>query len=400
MLPLLSKRAAVRLSFEQKNSIQKFKTHQKKADYAFEISSEGELEQVYPLLEDFLKAGYCVEIVYCSASVEHRIKELETEFPGQVRSYILPILSFFPFSSESNSARWLSAQTFFMCRYDFFPELIHYGSKKSVDFILLSASLGDFGRKSKLSRSYLKSCFSQFDKIVAVSDRQKEQITGSMEVELERIKIFDFRTLQIQKRLDAYQNTLYKKWPLFQNFEVPKSSIVFGSFWNHDFELVMKTVAAKKNVTLVPHNLSVANMEELNSLLVGQDIDFKILDENSLLEDFRATQVTILNMKGILCELYPLFDICYIGGGFGSSIHSVLEPYMAGCFVVTGPKTHRSAEFDMISDYDPDRIKRKSTYAEIVKVMQIDNNNKDRVEQFNLQFQKDYPELKEWLVKC
>ena len=42
------------------------------ADYAFECSSEGELEQVVPIINYLLSRDKKIELIYCSESVHHK----------------------------------------------------------------------------------------------------------------------------------------------------------------------------------------------------------------------------------------------------------------------------------------------------------------------------------------
>ena len=39
----------------------------------FEVSSDGELEQVWPLMEQSLVSGECIELIYCSPSLEKNL---------------------------------------------------------------------------------------------------------------------------------------------------------------------------------------------------------------------------------------------------------------------------------------------------------------------------------------
>ena len=109
ILPLFSKRVKNRVDFEFKNYTQ-LSAHTS-ASYGFEISSEGELEQVKPVLDYLLENKYSVEIIYCSSSVEHRVEELIKKYPLQLRSLRLPMITFNPFSPNKNAAKWLTAKT-------------------------------------------------------------------------------------------------------------------------------------------------------------------------------------------------------------------------------------------------------------------------------------------------
>src|SRR5690606_11150334 len=51
---------------------------------------------------------------------------------------------------------------------------------------------------------------------------------------------------------------------------------------------------------------------------------------------------------GVLCELYADLGLAYVGGGFEASVHSILEPLVAGVDrLAAGPKNERSTEFDI-----------------------------------------------------
>ena len=46
----------------------------------------------------------------------------------------------------------------------------------------------------------------------------------------------------------------------------------------------------------------------------------------------------IIDSVGILLELYKYADIAYVGSGFSSGVHSVIEPLAQNCIVCYGPK--------------------------------------------------------------
>jgi 3-deoxy-D-manno-octulosonic-acid transferase len=69
-----------RVDFERKNLTQfeclSFHRSNEKADYCFEVSSEGELEQVLPLIHYFLEKNKKIELIYASYSVEKKCYNL------------------------------------------------------------------------------------------------------------------------------------------------------------------------------------------------------------------------------------------------------------------------------------------------------------------------------------
>lgn len=396
--PLFSKKARARVNFEHQNFTRRPSLD--RAEFAFEISSEGELEQVFPLIETLIKDEKSIEIVYSSQSVDEKIKGLVKKYPNQIRAFILPIICYQPWSKNHNVKKWLTADHLFLCRYDFFPELIAFG-RKSKSFTLVSATAKSLESKNPISGAYYKWCLKSFDKIVSVSQKEKDSITRLANISQSQIEVFDFRILQINNRLNRSESTLDENWPLWRDLHAnlnnrQKTKVILGNFWNHEFELI-KPLADKVSLVLVPHQLQESKMDILRSKLGTKKINFIEIkqDTTHIPSDFEG--VFILNLKGILCELYSLFDIAYVGGGFGSSIHSALEPYLAGCRIVTGPRIHRSTEFDVISEYDSPSIRSLSKLNDIANYILNENITDTEHIQFSDHYRGHMPALLMWL---
>ena len=54
--------------------------------------------------------------------------------------------------------------------------------------------------------------------------------------------------------------------------------------------------------------------------------------------DIRGARVVVVGVVGILSKLYWQCQIAYIGGGFSTGIHNVMEPAIARLPVLFGPK--------------------------------------------------------------
>ncbi|MAZ48072.1 MAG: hypothetical protein CME65_05895 [Halobacteriovoraceae bacterium] len=403
LLPLVSKKAKARVEFEHNNLLRR--PLLERADFAFEVSSEGELEQVYPLIQSLINRHKTIELVYASESVDEKIKALVKKYPQQVRSFILPILGYQPWSKFHNVRLWLTAEHLFLCRYDFFPELIDYGIRKSKTFNLISASLKGQESKNFLAKAYYKWCIKSFDKIVAVSQVEKNKLINDLSVSAKSIEVFDFRILQISNRLQSCEETLDHSWPLWHKFrdilnnrshEEKKKKLILGSYWSEEFELI-KGLSANTILTIVPHQLKKEKIENLKAKMEQENIPFFELTKETDCIDPEFKGVYLINLKGILCELYSLFDIAYVGGGFGSSVHSVLEPYMANCKVFTGPKIHRSSEFDIIRDYDSDSIKSYNDLNAVVEDIKNMETSDTASKHFMRHFEGHIDAIELWL---
>jgi 3-deoxy-D-manno-octulosonic-acid transferase len=359
LVPFIKKR----LNFERKNLIEvsgrSFRRDDLVADFCFEVSSEGELEQVRPLLEAILLEKKRVEILFSSESVEKKCLNLYERYPDTLRLLRLPILSFWPFEFLYFQSiwSWVSAPVIVFCRYDFFPELLLFklfGKK----FALIS---GAFKKRG----FYKIQAFALFDIVVAATDLEKKHFSELLK---EKAKLFscDFRIPRITQRLSGASIVLDSKSPLKEYATylrgLPASQkIVLGSAWESDLlilkdqDLIEDVKNKKIHLLVVPHKLDKESIsridEELKKLFGGNNVE--VLSASA---SFKNSPVIILNMSGVLCELYSLFSTSYVGGGYERSIHSVLEPFFSGSSVLCGPKVHRSTEFDLLSEIAPQEI--------------------------------------------
>lgn len=126
-----------------------------------------------------------------------------------------------------------------------------------------------------------------------------------------------------------------------------------GSIWPADLDLWkdrLKSGLGTKSAgfILVPHRLDSAHLPELEKILadVGVACVRTSLHRSgeSLRADFercsepRAILPAILvDEMGFLSELYSFADWAYVGGGFGSGVHSTIEPAIHGIPISSGP---------------------------------------------------------------
>ncbi|MCO4755829.1 MAG: hypothetical protein KC478_15210 [Bacteriovoracaceae bacterium] len=376
IFPLVFRPIRERLLFEKTNisdqSSRSFKPDDIEADLCFEVSSEGELEQVRPVLMHALSLGQTVELIFSSDSVQKQCTSLAQNYPEQLRILRYPLLSYFPARAWSDPIKWISAKKLFLCRYDFFPELLRYGRKDDVEFILLSASLKSYGNKGALSKAFYNFVYNSFDKIVTATDLDLQRFQDYFNTSSERAQSFDFRPLAIDARQINAEAVLSEKFPNYTEFKELISSyekrhrLIFGSFWAYELPAFSQGYDFDKNLLcLAPHKLDTDSIEEIKNGLREKFPNSPVYEWSSdesanklVLDRFNQSPgPIIINLKGVLCELYTLFGGAFVGGGHGISVHSLLEPFMGECAVYCGPKVHRSTEYDLILQNNPDRLR-------------------------------------------
>ena len=376
LLPLVSRLAQERKSFELRNLTDPYaKSFDCSAAVAFEVSSEGELEQVRPLLDHFLGQGRLVELIYASASVDKKCQVLAHQYPNQLRLFRLPILSF----GRQTLFSWITAPQLFLCRYDFYPELLIIGASRKAGFYLLSASLKGKNLNCWWRRWCWRKIFRLFDRIICASNADQQRF--ELLIDKAKLMTFDFRIVQIANRLFQAEKKLGNLPPIemykrYLDYFPRYRRLILGSAWVSELELLndsrcRQMVEEKKlQITIAPHVLAESSLEQLIKQLQQSFTVYHIsskLSQEQVAQLFSemalAPGIIVISIPGILCELYGIFGHAFVGGGHGRSIHSVLEPYLAACQIYCGPKVHRSTEYDFI-------IERSSNEIHIVKELE------------------------------
>lgn len=360
IVPALKKR----IDFERKNFLEEecrsFKRDRLVADYCFEVSSEGELEQVRPLIETFLKEGKKIEVLFASPSVETKCQKLARDNPEQVRIFRLPLAThFFLFQT---ARQFMTAPKLIFCRYDFYPELLLLKYSKKTLILVNGAA----GKKP----SWFKSrAYQFFDLVIAANDYEARLFIEREHKNSNKVFSFDFRVPRIFDRVDRAPQILSQVKELetylaFLKSGLKKNRLVLGSAWESDLVIFSddqwKKAIASGDVHLlvVPHDLSARSIQSIKDHLTRLFPETPVYEVSRSGSDWNASApgIVLLNLSGVLCELYTQFDLVYVGGGYARSIHSVLEPFLAGAKVFCGPRVHRSTEYDFIEVIARDEI--------------------------------------------
>jgi 3-deoxy-D-manno-octulosonic-acid transferase len=385
-----------RWQFEDRNLTdllaKSFRAINQKADLAFEFSSEGEYQQVASLITDALTVGKKIELVFFSPSVEKAMVELAEKFPTQIRYLRYPLASFGFFRSFSN---WVTASELIMVRYDFFPEFLIWAQRPGHCLKIVWVTFKKERSSGKQVSVYKKYFLSQARNLVFAT--QADQDAGKL-MDLNG-PVMDFRMEQIQRRMDQRSEKFSIVFPAFERLkaafvEYPREKrLILGNAWPVDMAL-LQDLPPDIFVLIVPHQLEKNILDEMILLL-------KRLGRMPLLMDdsFPGLGSTyVLNKKGVLCELYADFAKAYVGGGLGVSVHSILEPLVAGCeSIACGPVHHRSTEFDLARDLGSmTEVKNAADFRQWMSLALPSTDSRDKIRLVSSQ----YPVIKKEVLSC
>jgi 3-deoxy-D-manno-octulosonic-acid transferase len=132
-------------------------------------------------------------------------------------------------------------------------------------------------------------------------------------------------------------------YPLVEKFCEDSQVILVGSSWAEDEEILfpmMNKSDSSLRFIIAPHETHPARISSLISRLKIPALRFS--EANG--ENIYQYRILIIDCIGILSHLYQYPFIAYIGGGFGSGIHNILEAAAFGVPVVFGPAYEKFRE--------------------------------------------------------
>jgi len=316
----------------------------------FHVSSEGELEQIYPILHYVLSQKRPTLLLITSKSVEKKAILLSEQYDH------LLVRRFSVICEPSRLNKLTQPKLFFMVRYDFFPRLLRIAHSPHTKSYLINASLKNKAT-TFMSRWWTRFVYAQFDTIFWASDLEiKRAYKLGLNSKGLAVDLRNERIIERQRSLTLEKSCFIKKL----SKEYPKEKrVILGSLWPKTSQIFFEELKDLKKrgylIVIAPHHLKGDEFEQIYSCLKNEATLLDNLEDTSLLSG--DGEIVICQVPGILCELYSYFRHCYVDGGFARSVHSLSEPFWGGGHVYCGPKIRRSTEFDMIKVMAPRHIK-------------------------------------------
>lgn len=120
-------------------------------------------------------------------------------------------------------------------------------------------------------------------------------------------------------------------------------TVVCGSTWGKDESIIDHATNKIENLKLIiaPHEINEAGIEHISHMF-GEKNTVRYSEANE--ETVNNYSVLIIDNVGMLSSLYQYGQLAYIGGGFDSGIHNILEPATFGLPVFFGPNYNKFNE--------------------------------------------------------
>ncbi|WP_010255095.1 3-deoxy-D-manno-octulosonic acid transferase [Myroides injenensis] len=304
------------------------------------VASLGEYEQGLPIMEKLKEKFPTHKIVLTFFS--------PSGYEVKKNNAIADATIYLPMDTNKNAKHFLQLvhpEKIFFVKYEYWPNYLNQIKKHKIPTYLVSGilrpdqvffkSYGSFYRKAldaftyffvqnQISRDLLNSIGKE--NVSIVGDTRFDRVSQILEKDNQLTFLDDFTN---DKTVDT---------------------IVIGSSWPEDEKLIATYINSHKenNVKYIfaPHNIK---KEQIDNLVNALNVP-TVLHSQHTNSDLKNTKVYIIDTYSLLTKAYSYATIAYIGGGFGSGIHNILEAATYGVPVIIGPNYKKFQEAkDLIS---------------------------------------------------
>ncbi len=290
----------------------------------FHCASLGEFEQGKPIIEGYKQKypSHKILLTFFSPS----------GFEIRKNTPLADFVSYLPADTKSNAKKFISIvkpiKVIFI-KYEFWFNYMAELKKQNISFYSVSAIFRAEQAffKYKWWAEQLKNVTHFF-----VQDKNSAELLKSVG--------FKNTTISGDSRFDSVLSTTQnpKSFPLIKQFCKTKPTIIYGSTWLKDETLLSQFIKENPqyNYIIAPHEMH--HISHLQKQTGAQ------LFSTSNTENINSNNVLIMDSIGILSSIYQYANIAYIGGGFGSGIHNILEAVTFGLPVIFGPNYQKFNE--------------------------------------------------------
>ncbi len=315
----------------------------------FHCASLGEFEQGKPIIEAYKQKETNCKILLTFFSPSGY--EVRKDYKGADWVFYLPA------DTKANAKEFVSivnpTEAFFI-KYEFWLNYMAELKKKTIPLYIISATF----RQEQIFFKY---------KWVAKQLHNVSHFFVQDQNSKELLKTIGFRNCTVagDTRFDSVMKNIQNRIsiPLIERFSKNKTTIICGSTWAKDEDLLAKYIKHNPNYNYIiaPHELQhIRSLQKhTNALLFSKADNTNIGNSN----------VLIIDNIGMLSNIYQYGDTAYIGGGFGAGIHNILEAVAFDLPIIFGPNYQKSNEaIELINKKGAVSI---SNYKELIAAIDV-----------------------------
>lgn len=248
---------------------------------------------------------------------------------------------YLPLDTPKNARKFIQhfqPKVTFFVKYEFWLNTLNEAKKQGSGLYLISAVFRSNQAFFKWYGSAFLKTLKTFDWIFVQNSKSLEKLST---INVEKASLAgDTRYDRVYERSQE-SNTL----TFIADWLGEEKAFVLGSTWPADENITLdylNKIGGLKKMILAPHEVGEQHVTEITSKLKLSFQRFTEVEQNQKINI--DTQIIVVDCIGKLADLYRYSDIAYVGGGFGTGLHNILEPAVYGSPVLFGPEIEKFPE--------------------------------------------------------
>jgi 3-deoxy-D-manno-octulosonic-acid transferase len=341
---------------------EKFSTESNEKRIWVHVASLGEFEQGRPIIEHIKKSRpeYVIILTFFSPSGYEIRKNYE------FADYVF----YLPEDTARKAKRFIETiqpEIALFIKYEYWYNYLMYLKKKEIPVYMVSAVFRQNHIFFKWYGFWYRKML-QAVKYFFVQNQESKQLLNKLGYTNVRVG-GDTRFDRVAEIAEKAQ-----KYPLIEKFKGVSKILIAGSTWKEDEEILINYINKSNNKNwkyiIAPHEIHESNIKRIENAL--QKSTFKYSEAETV--NVEEKDVLIINNVGMLSSIYQYCNIAYIGGGFSTGIHNILEPASFGLPVIFGPDYENFQEaHELIRMEAAFSIKNENNFTQIINNL-ITNN--------------------------
>lgn len=293
-------------------------------------ASLGEFEQARPLIEKLKEqdSSRVIIVTFFSPSGYEVRKNYE----------LADAVFYLPADNYINAHRFFKLVKpikIYFVKYEFWYYFLNKAFNKNIPVYLVSGVFREGQVFFKWYGGFYKKLLKRFNHLFV-----QNQASADLLIKHGITKV----TVSGDTRFDRVSDTVAKVHPMpsIADFKGKKKLLVLGSSWEPEEEIIEQFIIEENpdiKIIIAPHDISLKHIHQIQ----GRFKDAIVYSRLSL-GDVKEASVMIIDNIGLLSSIYQYADFAFVGGGFGSGLHNILEPAAFNMPIIFGHKTEKFPE--------------------------------------------------------
>lgn len=344
----------------------------KQSIYWFHAASHGEFEQVRPVLKGLkeVEKGCYVIASFFSPSGYNNVNDRNID----CKVYL-------PFDfiwSIRRALKIVKPKKLIFASYDIWPNIVWLANRRKIHTNIFAARFDHNTTKIlPIIKNFYRAIYKSFSTIYTITEEDNYQLN----------KILSPKNRPIIRVLGnpRYDRVKEKADKFTKNRTISvmmrDKRLIVGSVWPEDEKNIINSIfqLMKEDDELcilwVPHEPSEKYIKSSVQKFESQGYNPLIIRSKKTTK-IKNGRVVILGVVGGLSKFYWQGQLAYIGGGFSSGIHNVMEPAIARLPVIFGPKYRKSQEaIELLKAGGGFSVQNGIEFYDIMKILLSDKNH-------------------------